>query len=71
MFFSYQLQEEDPNQFLIAVGGGKIHFAGKKFTPNSDITTSKCLLNSVISTKFTKLLGLDINDFYLTTALDK
>ena len=54
----------------ITVGGDKIYFAGESFTPNSDITISKCLFNSVISTEYDKFLGLDINDFNRNTYMD-
>ena len=36
---------------------------GETFTPNADITTAKCLSNSVISKNKSKFLGLDIKDF--------
>ena len=38
--------------------------------PNYDITTAKLLFNSVISTNFSRFLGLDIKDFYLNTDMD-
>ena len=38
--------------------------------PNYDITTAKLLFNSVISTNFSRFLGLDIKDFYLNTGMD-
>ena len=67
---SYRPQKEYPYWVQITVGGDKIHYAGETFTPNADITTAKCSFNSVISTKFAKFLGLDINDFNLNTTMD-
>ena len=49
----------------------KKHYAGETFTPNADINIAKCLFSSVISTKFTKFLDLDIKDFYLNTNMDQ
>ena len=48
----------------------KIHCVGEAFTPNADITTAKCLFDSVINTKFSKFLGLGIEYFYLDTNMD-
>ena len=71
IFVSYRPQKEEPYRVQITVVGDKIHYAGDTFTSNSDITTSKYLFNSVISTKFAKFLGLDIKYFYLNTAMDE
>ena len=68
---SYRPQKEDPYQVWITFGGDKIDYAGETFTPNDNITTAKCLFNSVISTKFAKFLGLNIKDFYLNTDMDE
>ena len=42
-------------------------YIGETFRHDADITTDKCLFNSVNSTKFAKFLGLDIKKFYLNT----
>ena len=68
---SYRPQKEDPYRFQITVWGDKIHYAGETFASNADIITIKWLFNSVISTKFAKLLDLDIKDFYLNTNMDE
>ena len=39
------------------------------YTPNKDIITEKLLLNSVLSTKNTKFLGIDLKSFYLGTPM--
>ena len=63
----YRAQKADPYRIRITVGGDQIHYAGETFTPNADITTSKVLFNSVISTPGTKFMTIDIKDFYLST----
>ena len=51
------------------VGGDKIHYDSPIGTPTADLTTVKCLLNSVVSTPDAKFMTLDISDFYLDTPL--
>ena len=67
----FQPQKKDSYRVQITIEGEKIHCAGKTFTPNANITTSKCLFNSISSTKFSKLLGLGIKDFYFNTAMNE
>ena len=56
---------------LVVKVGNKINYAGEKFMPNYNITTDKFLFNSLISTKFSKFLGLDIKDFCLDNTMDE
>ncbi len=51
------------------VGGDRISYSGKVSTPTADLTTIKCLLNSVVSTPDAKFMTIDISDFYLGTPL--
>jgi hypothetical protein len=66
----HQPPKEDPNQIRIAVGGNLITYIGSTLTRTADLTTSKLLWNSVLSTKGAKYMCLDIKNFYLTAALD-
>lgn len=52
------------------VGGDRISYEGPVSTPTADLTTVKCLLNSVVSTPGAKFMTIDISDFYLGTPLD-
>ena len=63
-------QKEDPNQIRIAVGGNLITYKGSTSTRTANLTTSKLLWNSVLSTEGAKYMCLDIKNFYLTAALD-
>ena len=63
-------QKEDPNRIRIAVGGNLITYQGSTSTRTVDLTTSKLLWNSVLSTKDAKYMCIDIKNFYLTAALD-
>ena len=66
----YRPQKEDPNRIRIAVGGNLITYKGDVSTRTADLTTSKLLWNSVLSTTGAKYMCLDIKNFYLTAALD-
>jgi hypothetical protein len=66
----YRPQKEDPNRIRIAVGGNLITYKGNTSTRTADLTTSKLLWNSVLSTKGARYMCLDIKNFYLTAALD-
>ena len=46
----YRPQKEDPNRIRIAVGGNLITYRGNTSTRTADLTTSKLLWNSVLST---------------------
>ena len=66
----YQPQKEDPNRIRIAVGGNLITYKGNTSTRMANLTTSKLLWNSVLSTEGARYTCLDIKNFYLTAALD-
>ena len=46
-------------------------YPGELTTRTPDLTTSKILWNSVVSTKGAKFVGADIKNFYLGTPLDR
>jgi hypothetical protein len=52
------------------VGGNLIQYPGDVSTRSADLTTSKCLWNSTISTEGPKYMCLDVNKFYLGTPRD-
>ena len=51
----YRPQKDDPNRVRITAGGNLIIYPGELTTRTADITTSKILWNSVLSTKKSKL----------------
>jgi hypothetical protein len=53
------------------VGGDHIEYPGDKSTRTAGLTTAKILINSVNSTKGTRFLVIDINNFYLNTPLGR
>jgi hypothetical protein len=44
----------------ITAGGDRINYPGDVSTKTSDLTTAKCLMNSVISTPGAKFMGIDL-----------
>ena len=51
----------------ITAGENLIKYPGELTTPMADLTTSKVIWNSVLSTKEAKFMGIDIKNFYLNT----
>ncbi len=66
----FRPQKEDPNRIRIAVGGNLITFKDNTSTQTANLTTSKLLWNSVLSTDRARYMCLDIKNFYLRAALD-
>ena len=56
----YRPQKEDPSRIRIAVGGNLITYKGNTLTRTADLTTSKLLWNSVLSTEGARYMCLDI-----------
>jgi hypothetical protein len=53
------------------VGGNLIEYPYELTTRTADLTTSKILWNSVISTPGARFAAADIKNFYLNTPLDR
>ena len=55
----------------LTAGGDQIVYLGEVSTPTSDLTTAKCLINSITSTLNAKRICADIKDFYLNTRMEQ
>ncbi len=64
-------QKTDPYRIRITAGGNLINCPGELSTRTADLTTSKLMWNSVLSTVGAKYMCLDIKNFYLTAPLDR
>jgi hypothetical protein len=62
--------KEEKARTRLTVGGDQIEYPGDKSTRTAGLTTTKNLINSVISTLGAKFLVIDINNFYLNTPSD-
>ena len=56
----YRPQKEDPNRVRITAGGNLINYPGELNTQTADLTTTKIMWNSVLSTQNAKCMCLDI-----------
>jgi hypothetical protein len=65
-------QKADPNRVRITAGDNLItDYPGEVTTHTADLTTSKILWNSVISTEGARFMGIDIKSFFITATLDR
>ena len=67
----YRAQKTDPNRVRITVGGNLIDYPFELTTRTADLTTSKVMWNSVISTPGARYACADVKNFYLCTPLDR
>jgi hypothetical protein len=63
--------KEEKEHTRLTVGGDQIEYPGDKSIRTACLTTSKILINSVISTLGAKSLVIDIKKFYLNTPLGR
>ena len=67
----YRAQKKDPNRVRITAGGNLIKYPYELTTRTADLTTSKIMWNSVISTPGALFACGYANNFYLCTPLDR
>jgi hypothetical protein len=60
----------ETNRVRLTMGGKLIQYPGDVSTRSVDLTTSKCLWNSTISTEGAKYMCLEVNNFYLGIPMD-
>jgi hypothetical protein len=64
-------QKADPHCIRITAGGNLINYPGELSTRTANLTTSKLMWNSILSTEGAKYMCLDIKNFYLSAPLDQ
>jgi hypothetical protein len=62
-------KKAEPNWTRFTVGGDRINYPGKVATPTMEMLVANMLFNSVISTKGTRFMTMDVSNFYLMTPL--
>ena len=67
----YRPQKDDPNRVRITAGGNLIDYPYELTTRTADLTTTKIMWNSVISTEGAKYACADAKNFYLTAPLER
>ena len=68
---NYRPQKTEPHRTRLTVGGNLIDYPFEVATPTADLTTSKILFNSVISTPGAVFIIMDVKNFYLNTPMDR
>jgi hypothetical protein len=63
-------KKSEIHRVRLTVGGNLIQYTGGVSTRSADLTTSKCLWNSTISTEGARYMCLDVKNFYLGTPID-
>ena len=66
----YREQKSDPNRVCITAGDNIIKYPIKLTSKTSDLTISKILSNSVLSTDGERIMCININNFYLCAPMD-
>jgi hypothetical protein len=61
----------EQHRVRLTVGGDRINYPGETATKNADLTTSKCLWNSTISTPGARYMCADVKKIYLNTLLER
>ena len=69
MVASVRPTKAEVNRVRMTVGGDRLNFPGAITTHCAGLKTTKCLLNSTISTPGSHFMTLDIKDFYYGTAM--
>jgi hypothetical protein len=64
-------EKAELNQMQFRVGGDRINYPGEVATPTAEMLVTKMLFNSVISTKGTRFMTMNISNFYLMTPLHR
>ena len=62
-------EKVNPYRVCWTVGGDKVEYPFDVSTKTADLTTTKILINSVVSTPNAKFLTVDLKDFYLGTPM--
>ena len=70
MVASIRPTKAEVNRVCVTVGRDRLDFPGTTTTHCASLKTTKCLLNSTISTPCANFMTLDIKGFYYGTAMD-
>jgi hypothetical protein len=68
---AYRPEKDNPERVRWTCGGDRVDYPGKVSTETADLTSSKILFNSVISTPDARFMGIDLKDFYLGTPMER
>ena len=66
---SVRPEKKEKNGTRFTVGGDRIDYPGEVSRPTADMLVTNILFNSVISTKGSRFMTIDISNFYLMTPI--
>ena len=66
---AHRPEKDNPFRIRWTVGGDRIEYLFDASTKTADLSTAKCLFNSVISTENARFMTMDVKDFFLGTPL--
>ena len=68
---SIRPHKTETHRVRVTVGGNRLDFPGDTTTNCVSLTTTKCILNSTISTPGARFITLDIRNFYYNTPMGR
>ena len=66
---NYRSQKEEADRCQLIVGRDRLEYLGDVSTKTADLTTIKCILNSMLSKLTVRFMTADVRNFYLNTPL--
>ena len=70
LFSSIRPHKTETHRVCVTVVGDKLDLPGIATTTCASLTTTKCLINSTVSTPLSKFMTLDIINFYYNTPME-
>jgi hypothetical protein len=67
----YKPHKKEKKGVRLTISGERPNYSGDVATSMADITSSKILINSTLSTKYTAMMMMDIKNYYLGTRLPR
>ena len=58
------------HRVCVTVGGDRLEYVGPTSTQTASLNTTKCLINSTLSTRGAKFMTADIDRYYYGTPLE-
>ena len=71
LFASIRPNKTKTHRVCVTVGGNRLDFPGDTTTNCASLTTTKCILNSTISTPGARFITIDIKNFYYNTPMGR
>jgi hypothetical protein len=71
IFCDYKPHKQEKEHVRLTIGGDRLDYSGDVATSTADITTSKILINSTLSTTDTAMVMMDIKNYYIGTPLPR